>query len=105
MAEQLTTDGGAEELVAPKPRPGVRYLRDAPFDAPKEQRITIVRKLFPDYEWHDDKSVLWNWVNAHADLYFDGDYNLARRMINDISDPIFGSKNHAQISRFIWFIS
>lgn len=113
MAEQLTTEGGAEELLPPKDKPSVHYLTSDAFDgaaglmATEEQRRKLVRRLFPEgeYEWHEEESILWNWINAHADRYFDGDYNSARRMVNDAADPIFGGKGYREISKFIWVIA
>lgn len=112
--EQLTTDGGAEELVAPVPKPGIRYKRFpesastvAITMATPGQRRTAVLDLFPEYaaSWNEDESILWNWINAHAVTYFDGKYRMARQMVNDASDHIYGGKNAAAIAKFIWYLA
>ncbi len=117
MAEQLTTDGGSEAIQELEflnrldtRKPAVHYKRGGVDVFPmlgEADRKKMVRDLFPEseYAWHDDQSILWNWIQAHADRYFEGDYKQAQRMVNDASDPIFGGPNAKDISRFIWTVA
>jgi alpha-amylase/alpha-mannosidase (GH57 family) len=112
MAEQLNLEGGAEELAPPTKqlKPGVHYGRfrgDSlpPMVSEETRRAAVVIIFGSEYSWHEDESVLWNWINAHADRYFEGDYNQARRMINDASDPIWGGANYKAIAQFIWYLA
>lgn len=71
--------------------------------ATEKQRREQVERHYPDIEWNDDESILWNWIHAVA-LDNGVEHDVAKQAIADAADPIFGI-NKPALHSWLWFLA
>jgi len=69
--------------------------------ASKEDRRASVVKLFPDYVWNDEESILGNWRDAVAE-----ESGCTSEQVKAAMQDYLGEYyNNRTLSRYVWFLA
>lgn len=71
-----------------------------------EDKIRAVLRFYPEYaeHWNSDESVLWNYIDAVARDQ-GVEHDIAKQILAQACDPIWGGSNAEVIGRWMFFLA